>query len=62
MENDDRVSDANALPTESIPLAPGTKLVSSADLFAGCRELVIRHGNELYRLRITKAGKLILNK
>jgi hemin uptake protein HemP len=62
MENDDRSFEPNVAPPDSVPLAPGTKLISSADLFAGCRELVIRHGNDLYRLRITKAGKLILNK
>jgi hemin uptake protein HemP len=40
----------------------GHPTVSSADLFRGGRELVIRHGTEEYRLRITRAGKLILTK
>jgi len=40
----------------------GHPTVSSADLFRGGRELVIRHGSEEYRLRITRAGKLILTK
>jgi len=42
--------------------AVGRPTVSSADLFRGGRELVIRHGSEEYRLRITRAGKLILTK
>ena len=36
--------------------------VSSEDLFGGTRELIIRHGREEYRLRITRANKLILTK
>ncbi len=31
-------------------------------LFAGRSELIIRHAGQLYRLRITRAGKLILTK
>lgn len=44
-------------------LAPGQKpSVKSEDLFQGSREVVIEHAQEKYRLIITKAGKLILNK
>jgi hemin uptake protein HemP len=38
------------------------RIVSSADLFGGTREVIIRHVGEDYRLRLTRAGKLILNK
>ncbi|HEX7125822.1 MAG TPA: hemin uptake protein HemP [Thermodesulfobacteriota bacterium] len=31
-------------------------------LFEGSREVLILHGGEEYRLRITRAGKLILTK
>lgn len=31
-------------------------------LFAGSREIVIRHAGADYRMKITKQGKLILNK
>ena len=31
-------------------------------LFAGHKELIIEHGDEKYRLRITSKGKLILTK
>ena len=34
----------------------------SEELFRDQREVLIRHGEELYRLRITRQGKLILNK
>lgn len=34
----------------------------SEDLFQGKKEVVILHGEFQYRLQLTKAGKLILNK
>jgi hemin uptake protein HemP len=37
-------------------------LVSSVDLFAGKREVIIEHGDERYRLCITASNKLILIK
>ena len=36
--------------------------VSSRDLLGDCRELIIRHGRERYRLLLTKSNKLILTK
>ena len=42
--------------------ASGRHTVRSSDLFQGGKELVIRHGAEEYRLRITRTGKLILTK
>jgi hemin uptake protein HemP len=36
--------------------------VDSLELFAGRRELIIRHGTDAYRLRITASNKLILTK
>ncbi|MCD2172086.1 hemin uptake protein HemP [Rhizobium sp. C4] len=35
---------------------------STAALFRGAREIEIEHNGEIYRLRITRQGKLILNK
>ncbi len=35
---------------------------TSEELFAGTKEVVIWHGKEPYRLRITRNGKLILHK
>ena len=36
--------------------------ISSRDLFDGAREIAIEHDGELYRLRRTSKGKLILTK
>ena len=36
--------------------------VDSATLMKGRRELIIRHGADTYRLRITASNKLILTK
>lgn len=38
------------------------KTLKSQDLFQGARELGIDHHGALYRLKITRQGKLILNK
>ena len=42
----------------SKPLEP----IASADLLQGRRERQIMHGNEVYRLTLTRTGKLILHK
>jgi hemin uptake protein HemP len=36
--------------------------IESGTLFRGAREVVIRHNRDRYVLRITRQGKLILNK
>jgi hemin uptake protein HemP len=36
--------------------------IDSRDLFIGTRELIIRHGSDAYRLRLTAQNKLILTK
>ena len=36
--------------------------LSSDSLFQGTREIAIEHGEATYRLKITRQGKLILNK
>lgn len=43
--------------------SPDTVLiVDSAEILRGHQEVMIRHGEEFYRLRVTKAGKLYLTK
>lgn len=46
------------------PIAIGTLChpIESQNLFGNSREIYIRHGSEMYRLTITKNGKLILQK
>jgi len=41
---------------------PAPRVVDSTTLMSGQREILIRHGGELYRLRITASNKLILTK
>jgi hemin uptake protein HemP len=56
------------LPSEyEVPPAPkrselATREINSRDLMQGEREIVIRHGEEAYRLSVTRSGKLILRK
>jgi hemin uptake protein HemP len=52
-------------PTAPAPRAPNAQRVSriaSDQLMKGQREIIIQHGREEYRLRVTAAGKLILTK
>lgn len=37
-------------------------IVQSSELLQGRRELWIEHGDEMYRLRLTRSGKLYLTK
>lgn len=57
---------ANLNSPASKPAAVGSqdapKVVSARDLFAGEREICIEHEGERYVLRITRRGKLILQK
>ena len=36
--------------------------IDSRDLFSGDREIIIAHGEDTYRLRLTSQNKLILTK
>jgi len=38
------------------------RLITSDELLCGQREVLITHGDQTYRLRLTRAGKLILQK
>ncbi|GAB4353973.1 MAG: hypothetical protein Kow0026_12330 [Oricola sp.] len=40
----------------------GTSIYESARLFRGSTEIGIEHDGAIYRLKITRQGKLILNK
>ncbi|KAA3449393.1 hemin uptake protein HemP [Mesorhizobium sp. SARCC-RB16n] len=55
-----RSDDATAARFERVPLAVRT--LSSNTLFQGEHEIGIEHRGALYRLKITRQGKLILNK
>ena len=51
-------------PRADSPRAPGPQCeeVDSTRLLHGQREVLIRHGSEVYRLRHTRNDKLILTK
>jgi hemin uptake protein HemP len=48
-------------PESTAEMAPAAS-VDSATLLKGRRELAIRHGADVYRLRLTSSNKLILTK
>jgi hemin uptake protein HemP len=52
--------DLSARPTHALP-AP-RKRISSQSLLGNETEVEIEHGQQLYRLRLTALGKLILTK
>jgi hemin uptake protein HemP len=43
-------------------LSPGVRVFQATELFGPSKEIGIRHDGALYRLRVTRAGKLILTK
>lgn len=58
----DRARPPDATPRAAAGALPSPRELDSAQLFAGARELVIRHAGETYTLRQTRLGKLILTK
>ena len=55
---DDSGNDVESEHSCSVP----PLVFDSACLFQGRNEVMIRHHGDIYRLRITRNGKLILNK
>jgi len=47
---------------EGLKKSPPVQVVSSKELLQGQRELQILHGSDMYRLTLTRSGKLILHK
>jgi hemin uptake protein HemP len=52
---------ANSAPTARSIVMNGNR-IDSRELFAVEREIIIAHGEEKYRLRLTSQNKLILTK
>lgn len=57
-QDNDQDREANAART----ITTRGNTLDSKDLFAGGREIIIIHGAESYRLRLTSQNKLILTK
>jgi hemin uptake protein HemP len=41
---------------------PALRVISSSEIFQGAREVLIQHDEKVYRLQVTRNGKLILVK
>ncbi|HTQ38542.1 MAG TPA: hemin uptake protein HemP [Pirellulales bacterium] len=57
-ESTDRSAALSLLPTAEVR----PPIYGSNELLQGCREAWIEHGQQMYRLRLTHAGKLYLTK
>ena len=51
-----------SLPPSEPSKSFSKRVLTSEELLQGAREVMIKHADEYYRLMVTKAGKLILNK
>jgi hemin uptake protein HemP len=63
----DRATNRNAgneqrTSTEGRTISVVASCIDSRDLFVGTREIIIAHGGDHYRLRLTAQNKLILTK
>ncbi|WP_426228474.1 hemin uptake protein HemP [Pararhizobium sp. DWP3-4] len=45
-----------------MPVGQTQRIVESRELFRGGNEILIAHEGAIYRMKITRQGKLILNK
>ncbi|MCW5690036.1 MAG: hemin uptake protein HemP [Pseudolabrys sp.] len=53
---------ASSLGGASRQVSLANNRLDSRELFGGTREIIIAHGDETYRLRLTAQNKLILTK
>jgi len=62
-DNDDAANPGREKPASdvrTIRIIAGR--IESSDLFVGTREIIIGHGADIYRMRLTALNKLILTK
>lgn len=62
MSNTDDLATVKPVDRPRDPAVPGPVVVDSAALFGRGNEVRVQQNGQEYRLRITKAGKLILTK
>ncbi len=55
-------ADAPQGPAAQAALPREMRVIEAADLFRGGKEIAILHEGSIYRMKITRQGKLILNK
>ena len=56
------IADKNQTSPAQNTAAPQLRIVESTDIFRGQTEIMIKHEGVIYRMKITRQGKLILNK
>jgi len=61
MENPKQIAALPAIAT-ALDVPPGQPVFTTEQLFGGTNEIAIVHQGLTYRLRITRQGKLVLNK
>ena len=62
-EEDEREQANHPTGSELVNTAgDAARVIDSESIFAGRREVWIRHGDDMYRLRLTSSGKLYLSK
>lgn len=61
-EQNSRPPDMENTEQETKTIAGGLSVYDSVRLFKGSTEIGIEHDGAIYRLKITRQGKLILNK
>jgi hemin uptake protein HemP len=52
----------NPLPRPTAAPEPQVRVWASAELLQGSKEALIEHQGQIYRLRLTRSGKLLLHK
>ncbi|MBB1248927.1 MULTISPECIES: hemin uptake protein HemP [unclassified Rhizobium] len=62
MPSGDRDPAGRESAAQAAPLDVNVREYDTKTLFMGDREIVIHHAGSAYRMKITKQGKLILNK
>jgi hemin uptake protein HemP len=58
----DPIKNQGSAKEERLEKSLAVQAIASEKLLQGRRELQILHGNEIYRLTLTRSGKLILHK
>lgn len=48
--------------SKSVATDPNLRQISSQNLLDGAKEILIKHADQVYRLRETRNGKLIMHK
>lgn len=61
-KDDPRPPGPQRAPGQNVPAGQSVRRLLVSDLLAGDREVILEHGGQDYRLRITANGKLILTK